>query len=72
VLDRADPGLRRLNPGFPEGLQVNVDDIETARAFLQGRGVDVSDVEAYPWGRFCFFADPDGNTWSVHEPVERG
>jgi len=59
-------------PGSLRGLQVNVDDIETARAFLQGRGVDVSDVEAYPWGRFCFFADPDGNTWSVHEPVERG
>jgi catechol 2,3-dioxygenase-like lactoylglutathione lyase family enzyme len=58
-------------PGSLQGLQVNVDDIETARAFLSGRGVQVSDVEVYPWGRFCFFADPDGNTWSVHEPVAR-
>jgi catechol 2,3-dioxygenase-like lactoylglutathione lyase family enzyme len=33
-----------------------------------GRGVEVSDIETFPWGRFCFFSDPDGNTWSVHEP----
>ena len=57
-------------PGSIKGLQVNVDDIEAAHGFLHGRGIDVSDVEVYPWGRFCFFSDPDGNTWSVHEPVD--
>jgi catechol 2,3-dioxygenase-like lactoylglutathione lyase family enzyme len=58
-------------PGSLRGLQVNVDDIEAARTFLTSRGVQVSEVEVYPWGRFCFFADPDGNTWSVHEPPTR-
>jgi catechol 2,3-dioxygenase-like lactoylglutathione lyase family enzyme len=32
------------------------------------RGVTVTDVQDFPWGRFCFFSDPDGNRWSVHEP----
>lgn len=36
------------------------------------RGVKVSDIQEYPWGRFCFFVDPDGNEWSVHEPPDRG
>jgi predicted enzyme related to lactoylglutathione lyase len=58
-------------PGSLRGLQVNVDDIEAARTFLTSRGVQVSEVEVYPWGRFCFFTDPDGNTWSVHEPPTR-
>jgi catechol 2,3-dioxygenase-like lactoylglutathione lyase family enzyme len=59
-------------PGSLRGLQINVDDIDRARAFLRNRGVEASDIEVYPWGRFCFFADPDGNTWSVHEPSDRG
>jgi hypothetical protein len=33
-------------------------------------GVEVSDIQGYPWGRFCFFADPDGDRWSVHEPSD--
>jgi catechol 2,3-dioxygenase-like lactoylglutathione lyase family enzyme len=56
-------------PGSLKGLQVNVDDADAAHAFLRGRGIDVSDVESFPWGRFCFFSDPDGNTWAVHEPA---
>ena len=34
---------------------------------LAGRGVDVSDVQDFPWGSFVFFADPDGNTWAVQQ-----
>jgi catechol 2,3-dioxygenase-like lactoylglutathione lyase family enzyme len=48
-------------------LQVVVDDAKAARAELAGRGVDVSDVQVFPWGSFVFFADPDGNAWSVQE-----
>jgi predicted enzyme related to lactoylglutathione lyase len=55
-------------PGSLQGVQLNVDDIEAAHAFLRDRGVEVSDVQDFPWGRFCFFSDPDGNGWSVHEP----
>ena len=58
-------------PGSIQGLQLNVDDADAAHAFLRDRGVEVSAIETYPWGRFCFFSDPDGNRWSVHEPVQR-
>jgi catechol 2,3-dioxygenase-like lactoylglutathione lyase family enzyme len=54
-------------PGSLQGVQVDVGDIEEAHAFLRDRGVEVSAVQTYPWGRFCFFSDPDGNGWSVHE-----
>lgn len=54
-------------PGSVKGVQVNVDDADAAHEFLRERGVEVSDVETFPWGRFCFFSDPYGNTWSVHE-----
>ena len=57
-------------PGSIQGLQLNVDDADAAHAFLRDRGVEVSAIETYPWGRFCFFSDPDGNRWSVHEPVQ--
>ena len=59
-------------PGSMQGVQVNVDDIEDVHASLQARGVAVSDVQDFPWGRFCFFSDPDGNSWSVHEPPRAG
>jgi catechol 2,3-dioxygenase-like lactoylglutathione lyase family enzyme len=55
-------------PGSVQGIQVNVDDVDEVRALLHDRGVEVSEIQEYPWGRFCFFADPDGNGWSVHEP----
>jgi catechol 2,3-dioxygenase-like lactoylglutathione lyase family enzyme len=55
-----------------QGTQLVVDDIDEAHAFLRARGVAVSDVQAFPWGRFCFFTDPDGNGWSVQEPPSPG
>jgi catechol 2,3-dioxygenase-like lactoylglutathione lyase family enzyme len=60
-------GLSRMEPGSIEGLQVVVSDIEAARDALAGRGVEVSEVQDFPWGRFVFFADPDGNGWAVQE-----
>jgi predicted enzyme related to lactoylglutathione lyase len=60
-------GVTDAAPGSVKGLQLVVADIEAARAELAGRGVDVSGVESFPWGRFVFFADPDGNGWSVQE-----
>lgn len=56
-------------PGSAQGLQVVVDDAEAAHAELAGRGVEVSEVQEFPWGRFVFFADPDGNGWAVQEIV---
>jgi len=54
-------------PGSVKGLQLVVDSADAARADLAGRGVDVSEVQEFPWGRFVFFSDPDGNAWSVQE-----
>jgi catechol 2,3-dioxygenase-like lactoylglutathione lyase family enzyme len=62
-------GIARTPPGSLQGLQLVVSDIEAAHAELAGRGVDVSDVQDFPWGRFVFFSDPDGNGWAVQEIV---
>jgi predicted enzyme related to lactoylglutathione lyase len=60
-------GLAEMAPGSVEGLQVVVDDINAARADLLERGVEVSEVQEYPWGSFVFFSDPDGNGWAVQQ-----
>ena len=60
-------GLTDAAPGSVAGLQVVVDDIEQARAHLADGGVEVSDVQVFPWGSFVFFSDPDGNAWSVQQ-----
>jgi predicted enzyme related to lactoylglutathione lyase len=62
-------GAHQMTPGSLEGLQLVVADIEKARAELLSRGVEVSDVQDFPWGRFVFFADPDGNRWAVQQLV---
>ena len=60
-------GAHQMAPGSLEGLQLVVADIERARADLLSRGVEVGDVQEFPWGRFVFFADPDGNRWAVQQ-----
>jgi predicted enzyme related to lactoylglutathione lyase len=64
-------GLTKMQPGSIEGLQVVVTDVEAARAELASRGVDVSEVQDYPWGSFVFFSDPDGNGWAVQQVPPR-
>ena len=60
-------GVHGMEPGSLHGLQLVVDDADTARDELRQRGVEVGDVQEFPWGRFVFFADPDGNAWSVKQ-----
>lgn len=60
-------GLTDSPPGSLEGLQLVVSDIEAARVHLLDRDVDVGEVQDFPWGRFVFFSDPDGNAWNVQE-----
>jgi catechol 2,3-dioxygenase-like lactoylglutathione lyase family enzyme len=64
-------GIVEGEPGSVKGLQVVVDSADAAHAELSGRGVEVSDVQEFPWGRFVFFEDPDGNKWSVQEITAR-
>lgn len=65
-------GLTEKEPGSVEGLQIVVEDIEVAKADLEGRGVEVRGIEDFPWGRFVWFTDPDGNGWAVQEIPDRG
>src|SRR5262245_45927578 len=60
-------GLTDAAPGSVRGMQVVVADAAAAREELAGRGVEVSALDDQPWGKFVYFADPDGNTWAVQE-----
>ena len=64
-------GLVDAEPGSVKGMQMVVEDIEAARSELVQRGAEVSDVQEYPWGKFVFFSDPDGNEWAVQQIPER-
>src|SRR5829696_8821953 len=64
-------GLSDMEPGSVRGLQLVVDDIEAARSELAERGVEVGEVQDFPWGSFVFFSDPDGNGWAVQQVPER-
>ena len=60
-------GVTEAEPGSIAGLQLVVQDIEAARDELVGRGVEVSEIQDFPWGSFVFFQDPDGNSWAVQQ-----
>ena len=65
-------GIMETEPGSVQGLQLVVSDADAARAQLVERGVEVGEVQEFPWGRFVFFKDPDGNGWAVQEIPQRG
>ena len=60
-------GLSGAAPGSLQGLQMVVADIHAARTRLVEGGVDVGEVQEFPWGSFVFFSDPDGNGWAIQE-----
>jgi predicted enzyme related to lactoylglutathione lyase len=64
-------GIVDASPGSARGLQLVVSDIDAARTELAGRGVEVSEVQEFPWGSFVFFSDPDGNGWAVQQVPAR-
>ncbi|MXS75311.1 glyoxalase [Microbacterium sp. CSI-V] len=49
-------------------IHLVVDDLETTRATLVSRGLDVSGIHDMGGGvRYAFFSDPDANTWALQE-----
>lgn len=60
-------GLTEMMPGTQKNLQMVVDDAAAAREMLMKNGVEASEIQDMPWGIFTFFADPDGNTWSLQQ-----
>ena len=66
-------GIVEGEPGSVRGLQMVVADVEAAHAELVKRGAEVSDIQDLDWGRFVYFADPDGNKWALQQlPQRRG
>ena len=57
-------GLTDAAPGSAQ-VQLVVADVHAARAELLRRGLDVGDVQSFPWGSFDYYRDPDGNNWAV-------
>jgi catechol 2,3-dioxygenase-like lactoylglutathione lyase family enzyme len=67
-----------MAPGSLKGLQLVVPDLRAARAQLEERGVEVSEIRVLgenprpqpdPLDNvgFVFFKDPDGNGWGVQQ-----
>ncbi|CRK61323.1 possible lyase [Alloactinosynnema sp. L-07] len=78
-------GVGDMAPGSIKGLQLVVRDLRAGHAQLVSRGVEVSEIKvAGPEGfrlateddelnnqGFCFFDDPDGNSWAVQQITAR-
>jgi catechol 2,3-dioxygenase-like lactoylglutathione lyase family enzyme len=64
-------GAHQMAPGSIEGLQMVVDDADASRKELAERGVEVGEVEVFPWGNFVYFKDPDGNGWALQSIPRR-
>ena len=60
-------GLTEMAPGSQKGLQMVVKDVAAVREELMSRGVETGEVDVQAWGSFIYFADPDGNTWSIQQ-----
>ena len=60
-------GMPQGEPGSVRGLQIVVADVAAARSELVERGVEVSELQEFPWGTFAFFDDPDGNSWALQQ-----
>jgi len=64
-------GVVDTQPGSAAGLQLTIADANAAHEQLAARGVAVSDVQEFPWGRFVFLSDPDGNRWALQQLPQR-
>jgi catechol 2,3-dioxygenase-like lactoylglutathione lyase family enzyme len=60
-------GLTKMEPGSLDNMQMVVADADAVHAELTSRGIEVSDIDEQPWGRFVYFSDPDGNGWSLQQ-----
>ena len=64
-------GVTQMPPGSQKGVQMVVTDAQACHDQLRANGVDASPVDEQPWGKFVYFADPDGNTWALQEVPPR-
>jgi catechol 2,3-dioxygenase-like lactoylglutathione lyase family enzyme len=78
-------GLKEMEPGSQQRMEMVVSDIEAARADLISRGVEVGepfhigaggpepglDPNRTSYGSYATFSDPDGNSWLLQEVSSR-
>jgi catechol 2,3-dioxygenase-like lactoylglutathione lyase family enzyme len=69
LLARGLPALHN-EPGSLRGMHLAVDDIARARRELLDRGVAVEGVDDLGGVLYAGFEDPDGNTWTLQQPVD--
>ncbi len=60
-----------MPPGSVEGLVIDVDDPDACRAGLVAAGVECTELDDQPWGRYFTCRDPDGNGLVVARTVRR-
>jgi catechol 2,3-dioxygenase-like lactoylglutathione lyase family enzyme len=79
-------GIVAMAPGALKGVQLVVPDLRAAHAELVARGVAVTEVQVFDRDGprpsrdgdaldnvgFCYFDDPDGNSWAVQQISARG
>jgi catechol 2,3-dioxygenase-like lactoylglutathione lyase family enzyme len=59
--------FENMMPRALQGLVIGVDDINAKRQGLIANGVEVSEVDDTPWGKFASLSDLDGNGWTLHQ-----
>src|SRR3954469_21339727 len=65
-------GLEMMPSGSSQFVQVAVGGPDAAAAPLRQRDVQCGGVTEQPWGRFVYFAAPDGNRWALQQGVRPG
>jgi catechol 2,3-dioxygenase-like lactoylglutathione lyase family enzyme len=56
-----------MKPGGLQGVMLNSSDIDGDHRLLSSRGLQLSNIEQQPWGRYTMFKDPDGNGWILRQ-----
>jgi predicted enzyme related to lactoylglutathione lyase len=65
-------GITEIKPGEIDGLLLVVEDIQAVYKELSGRGVDLTEPKAEPWGAVhSYLSDPDGNRWTIQQKPKR-
>jgi catechol 2,3-dioxygenase-like lactoylglutathione lyase family enzyme len=57
-----------MQPGGLQGVMLNVTNIDRDHKDLSARGLELTEIQQQPWGRFAMFKDPDGNGWILRQP----
>jgi|SRR5579862_9995094 len=60
-----------MKPGALKNVMLVVDDAKAAKATLEAKGAELSDIEEFDWGKHVYFTDPDGNSWIIQESYAR-